>query len=149
MGSYLCKGFLGTLGTIRIFIKNFATHAKPLVQLTRKGVDFEFSEDHVLAMEKLKMFVQNCTAIKAIEYSSDREVTLAVDSSWMAVGFILSQKGEDGNKMCTLCDGIDDNYDGIMSCRLWQLDDEVHADSVPWSRWNGKRVEFSDQRMSE
>jgi hypothetical protein len=28
------RGFLGTLGTIRIFIKDFASHAKPLVQLT-------------------------------------------------------------------------------------------------------------------
>ena len=30
------RGFLGTMGTIRIFIKNFAIHAKPLVQLTKK-----------------------------------------------------------------------------------------------------------------
>jgi len=89
------RGFLGTLGTVRIFIKNFASHASPLVRLTRKGVDFEFTKEHVLAMEKLKLFVQNCSAIKAIDYSTDREVTLAVDSSWMAVGFILSQQGED------------------------------------------------------
>ena len=92
------RGFLGTLGTIRIFIKNFAVHAKPLVQLTRKGVEFEFGEDQLIAMEKLKMLVQDCTAIRAIDYSSDREVTLAVDSSWMAVGFILSQQGDDGKR---------------------------------------------------
>lgn len=92
------RGFLGTLGTLRIFIKDFAAHAKPLVQLTRKGVEFEFDEEQILAMEKLKMMVQNCKAIKAIDYSSDREVTLAVDSSWMAAGFILSQQGEDGKR---------------------------------------------------
>ena len=40
------------------------------------------------------------------------------------------------NEMCTLCDGI-------MSCRLWQLNNEVHIDGIPWSRWSGKRVEFS------
>ena len=56
---------------------------------------------------------------------------------------------DSGNKMCMFCDGIDNNHYGIMSCRLWQLDNEVHADSVPWSRWNGKRVEFSGRRMSE
>ena len=56
---------------------------------------------------------------------------------------------DSGNEVCTLCDGIDDDHDGIMSCRLRQLDDEVHADGVPWSRWNRKRVEFSDRRMSE
>ena len=92
------RGFLGTLGTIRIFIKDFAAHAKPLVQLTRKDVEFEFTEEHILAMEKLKMFVQNSEAIKAIDYDCDREVILAVDSSWMAVGFILSQLGEDGKR---------------------------------------------------
>jgi len=56
---------------------------------------------------------------------------------------------DSGNEVCTLCDGIDDDHDGIMSCRLWQFDDEVHADSVPRGRWNRKRVEFSDRRMSE
>ena len=92
------RGFLGTLGTVRIFIKNFAMHAEPLVQLTRKGVEFEFEDEHVMAMEKLKALVQESEAIRAIDYSSDREVTLAVDSSWMAVGFILSQQGEDGKR---------------------------------------------------
>jgi len=47
-----------------------------------------------------------------------------------------------GNEMRMLCDGI-------MSCRLWQLDNEVHADGIPWSRWNGKRVKFSGRRASE
>jgi RNase H-like domain found in reverse transcriptase len=51
-----------------------------------------------MAMEKLKMFVKDSPAIKAIDYGSDREVTLAVDSSWIAVGFILSQQGEDGKR---------------------------------------------------
>jgi len=49
---------------------------------------------------------------------------------------------DSGNEMCAFCDGI-------MSCRLWQLDNEVHTDSIPWSRWNRKRVELSDRRMLE
>ena len=92
------QGFLGTLGTVRIFVKNFAMHARPLVQLTKKNVDFEFGNEQLLAMEKLKYLVENCTAIKAIDYSSENEVVLAVDSSWMAVGFILSQQGDDGKR---------------------------------------------------
>jgi len=56
---------------------------------------------------------------------------------------------DSGNEMCTLCDGIDDNHDGIMSCRLSQLNHEVYADGVPQRRWNRKRVEFSDRRVSE
>ena len=34
------------------------------------------------------------------------------------------------NKICMLGDGINDNHDGIMPCRLWQLDNKVHADGV-------------------
>ena len=92
------RGFLGTLGSLRIFIKDYAKHAKPLVNLTKKNMEFRFEEEELMAMEKLKMFAQNCSAIKAIDYSSDCEVTLAVDSSWMAVGFILSQQGEDNKR---------------------------------------------------
>ena len=92
------RGFLGTQGTVKIFIKDFTMHAKPLVQLTRKAIEFLFGEEQLMAMEKLKMFVQNCEAIKAIDYNLDREVTLAVDSSWIAVGFVLSQQGVDGKR---------------------------------------------------
>jgi hypothetical protein len=49
------RGFLGTLGTIRVFIKDFAAHAKPLVQLTQKDVEFEFGEEQVLAIEKIEV----------------------------------------------------------------------------------------------
>jgi len=58
-------------------------------------------------------------------------------------------RSDRGNEMCMLCDGINDNHDGIMSCRLWQLDNEVHADGIPWSRRNRKRVEFSSRRASK
>jgi len=54
------RGFLGTLGTIRIFIKNFAMHAKPLVDLTRKNIEFNFGPDQLLSMEKLKLLARDC-----------------------------------------------------------------------------------------
>jgi hypothetical protein len=92
------RGFLGTLGTIQIFIKDFAVHAKPLVQLTRKNVDFEFGETQLQAMETLKMLAKDSEAIQAIDYNSPNEVVLAVDSSWMAVRFVLSQIGDDGKR---------------------------------------------------
>lgn len=56
-------GFLGMLGTVRVFIKIFTMHARPLVQLTKKDVKFEFTKEHLLAMEKLKYLVLNCMAI--------------------------------------------------------------------------------------
>ncbi len=78
-----------------MFIKDYATHTRPLVQLTRKDVDFEFGAEHRAAMNTLKHLASTCPAIRAIDYSSPNEVILAVDSSWMAVGFILSQMGDD------------------------------------------------------
>ena len=86
------------MGTIRIFIKNFVMHAKLLVQLTGKDVEFKFREEHLLAMEKLKLLVRNSMAIRAINYMLQKKVVLAVDLSWMAVSFILSQMGNDGKR---------------------------------------------------
>lgn len=57
-----------------------------------------FAEEEMAAMEKLKLLAESCLAIHAINYESDNEVILAVDSSWMAVGYILSQIGDDGKR---------------------------------------------------
>ncbi|KAJ3571155.1 hypothetical protein NP233_g3930 [Leucocoprinus birnbaumii] len=92
------RGFLGTLGTIRIFIPNFAAISRPLVRLTKKGVEFEFGDEERAAMDALKDLAQNSPCIRALDYSCDREVVLAVDTSHIAVGYILSQLGEDQNR---------------------------------------------------
>lgn len=92
------RGFLGTMGVIRIFIENYAMHARPLVNLTKKEAEFEFGAEELYAMEKMKKLAENCPAIRALDYTSGNEVILLVDSSWMAVGFILSQLGDDGKR---------------------------------------------------
>jgi hypothetical protein len=38
------RGFLGTCGVFHIFIRNFVAIAQPLVNLTQKGVPFEWGE---------------------------------------------------------------------------------------------------------
>jgi len=48
------QGFLRTVGTIYIFIKNYATIACLLVHLTCKNVEFTFGKEELVAMEKLK-----------------------------------------------------------------------------------------------
>jgi len=47
-------------------------------------------------MNTLKNLARNCKATRAIDYKSDNEVILAVDSSWIAVGYVLSQIGDNG-----------------------------------------------------
>lgn len=89
------RGFLGTCGVVRVFIKDFAAIARPLVQLTKKDEDFTWEAKHDDAMFKLKAAVCSAPALRPIDYRSQKPVVVSVDSSYIAVGFILSQ--EDGN----------------------------------------------------
>ncbi|KAJ8463434.1 hypothetical protein ONZ45_g17581 [Pleurotus djamor] len=92
------RGFLGTIGVMRIFIKDFAIHARPLVHLTRKDVPFVFGPEQLQAMKTLSHLASTSPALRAIDHRSQREVILAVDSSVIAVGFVLSQLGGDGKR---------------------------------------------------
>ncbi|KAG9219834.1 hypothetical protein CCMSSC00406_0009390 [Pleurotus cornucopiae] len=85
------RGFLGTLGVMRIFIKDFATHARPLIDLTKKDTDFAFTSDHIKAMDTLKRLAISSPALRPIDHSSAKDVILAV-------GYILSQIGNDSKR---------------------------------------------------
>ena len=90
--------FLGTAGTMRIWIKDFSSLAKPLVDLTRKNIDFVWQDEHDRAMESLKEAIIASPALIPIDYKSERTVYLAIDSSYRGVGWILSQACEDGQR---------------------------------------------------
>ena len=92
------RSFLGTCGVLRIFIKDYSKRTRKLVHLTRKDVPFQFGEKEQTAMEDLKDAVVTSPALKPIDYQCGREVILAVDSSVIAVGFILLQLGGDGKR---------------------------------------------------
>ena len=92
------RAFLGTAGTMRIWIKNYSAIARPLVDLTRKNTDFVWEEQHDHAMQELKDAIVNSPALIPIDYKSSRPVFLAIDSSWRAVGWILSQECDDGQR---------------------------------------------------
>ena len=77
---------------MRIFICNYSTIARPLTLLTRKGVKFEFGIKQVEAQECLKHAIINSPAIRAIDYTSDVPVILSVDTSYIAIGYVLAQE---------------------------------------------------------
>lgn len=83
---------------LRIFIKDFAFIARPLVNLTRKNVEFYFDEECDSAMEQLKFAVLTSPALRPIDYESGRTVILAVDSSNKGYRYILYQLGEDNKR---------------------------------------------------
>src|SRR5712672_3638201 len=92
------RAFLGTAGYMRLWIKGYSSIARPLVDLTRKGQTFKWQQEHAAAMQALKEAIISSPALISIDYSSDRPVYLAVDSSYRGVGWILSQECSDGRR---------------------------------------------------
>lgn len=92
------RGFLGLCGGVRIWIKNYSQLARPLTELWRRDEEFEWNDRRQEAFETLKKLVSSAPALRAIDYESDLPVILAVDSSYLAVGFILSQMDEQGRR---------------------------------------------------
>lgn len=85
------RAFLGTVGVARAFIQNFGKRAWPLVQLTRKGAIFEWADDQQRAMDDLKNALIHSPALRPIDYTSSASVILAVDTSFIAIGYLLAQ----------------------------------------------------------
>ena len=83
---------------LHIFIKDFSRIARPLVRLTRRDEPFVFGPEQQESMQRLKDAVINSPALRRIDYESGREIVLAVDTSNVAIGFILMQLGDDGRR---------------------------------------------------
>lgn len=92
------RGFLGLCGGVRIWIKDYSLLARPLTELWRKDVEFEWTPRRQEAFNTLKNLISSAPALRPIDYDSDLPVMLSVDSSYIAVGFILSQMDEAGKR---------------------------------------------------
>jgi len=74
-----------------MFIKNFTHRAHHLVNPTRKNEPFGFRQNQIAAQEDLKQALLTSPAIRPLDHTSGAPVILSVDTSYIAVGFILSQ----------------------------------------------------------
>jgi hypothetical protein len=90
------RRFLGTCGVLHIFIRDFLCIAHPLINLTKKDAPFIFGAEQCKAMQVLKDAVLSSPTLKHLDYASERKVILAVNTSNIAIGFILLQVGKDG-----------------------------------------------------
>ncbi|PLW40210.1 hypothetical protein PCANC_17965 [Puccinia coronata f. sp. avenae] len=87
------RGFLGLVTYVRIFIENLSEKAAPLRQLTRKEAEWKWSEDCEEAFKRLKQIIGEDIVLKSIDYSPEAGIIrLAVDSSFIAAGAVLSQQ---------------------------------------------------------
>ncbi len=73
------RTFLGTIGVCQMFILNFARCANALVNLTRKGIPFQFGPEQQVAQDNLKQALIASPALRPIDYSSDSPVTHGLD----------------------------------------------------------------------
>jgi hypothetical protein len=90
------RGFLGLCGTMRIWIRDYSRRARPIVKLTRKDAPLDWLHEQQEAFDDLKKCITEAPVLKPIDYKCGRMIILSVDTSYIAVGFILSQVGEDG-----------------------------------------------------
>ena len=90
------RSFLGLCSYYRSFVKDFAHHAAPLHNLLRKDVRFVWNPECQIAFDYLKDQLIHSPILQYPDVH--REFILDVDASKFAIGAVLSQKFEDGEK---------------------------------------------------
>ena len=93
------RAFLGTIGVVCIFVKNFAYRAHALIILTKKNEAFIFGKEQLQAMEDLKQALLASPALVPLDYDSPAAVILAVDSSNIAIGIFICQCDKDNPRI--------------------------------------------------
>ena len=88
------RAFLGLTGYYRRFIENYAARAKPIIELTKDGVEFDWTEDRLRAFRDLSASLCKPPVLCYPDFT--KPFILATDASNTALGVVLSQCNEDG-----------------------------------------------------
>ncbi len=104
------RGFLGTVGVVQHWIRDFTKIAKPLTLLTKKMTlsEFEWMEEAQESMELLKHLALTAVPVRMLDYELARKVkslnqqennmelvSIHVDASNIGVGWMIAQQLED------------------------------------------------------
>lgn len=87
------QSFLGLTGYFRKFIYQYSIIARPLTNLLKGNVEFQFEEDEHRAFQNLKFALGNKPVLKL--YKVGAETELHTDASKFGYGAILLQKDSD------------------------------------------------------
>lgn len=82
--------FVGMVGFYRRFIPNASELMAPLNALRRKGVKFEWTEEHQMAFEQLKEAIMQPPVLRMPDYN--RPFILQTDASSVAIAAVLQQE---------------------------------------------------------
>ena len=87
---------LGILGYQRPFIRGYTHLARPLTELTKKGVPFRREQKHTEALDTLIKKVTTAPVLRCPD--PEKQYFLEVDASAFALGAVLFQKDEEGRR---------------------------------------------------
>ncbi len=87
---------LGILGYQRPFIWGYAQIAKPLTELTCKGIKFHWEEQHTKALNWLIDKVSTAPVLKCLD--PEKQYHLEVDALAYALGTVLFQNDADSRR---------------------------------------------------
>jgi hypothetical protein len=88
------QGFLGASGYVRRYLQNYSDTARPLTELLRKDLEFEWTEERQTAFENIKELVKKAPILAL--HDPDKPHVIRPDASGYALGIVLEQPGEDG-----------------------------------------------------
>jgi transposase InsO family protein len=95
------RAFIGLAGYYRRHVPGFAELSKPLTNLTKKDVPFEWTKEHQQVFEELKRILSTEPLLIYPDFS--QPFIVACDASTKAVGAILSQLHEGKEKPVAYC----------------------------------------------
>ena len=83
------RSFLGLAGFYRRFICNFSLKARPLIDLTKDGIRWQWTEKEEQAFRQLKRSLVTAPVLKMPDF--ERPFVVTTDASLVSVGAILEQ----------------------------------------------------------
>jgi hypothetical protein len=73
------RQFLGTIGVLHMFIKDYGKLAQPIAKLVQGDQEFVWDKEQEDAMKKLKQAIADSPALRPLNYDIDTDIVLSTD----------------------------------------------------------------------